>query len=205
MNTPTTAAEALDVAADVLERHSWTRGKMYREADASCCVLGALAIAGGHLGELQAVARLHGSASIYGFFSDDLNDAATDPVLRDAVTYLADEVGHRSARDCNSVFVWNDGVAWVGADVRNHLRSAAERARRDDERSKTIEVTRQEAADAFTEWERQVRLNPRSFRGPVETMQETPETIGKACANALLDYLEQVRAGYAAAGHTNAV
>jgi hypothetical protein len=57
-----------------------------------------------------------------------------------------------------------------------------------------IIVTKNELADAFTEWDRRYREEPERFQSEVEhLLRETPHTYGQACAPYLISILKEYR------------
>ncbi len=57
-----------------------------------------------------------------------------------------------------------------------------------------IIVTKNELADAFTEWDRRYREEPERFQSEVEhLLRETPHTYGQACAPYLIPILKEYR------------
>ena len=60
--------------------------------------------------------------------------------------------------------------------------------------SEKIEVTREELAKVFTEWERRYREEPERFQSEaVKLLRETPETYGEACAPYFVFILDELR------------
>ena len=58
----------------------------------------------------------------------------------------------------------------------------------------TLEITKQELAQTFTEWERLYREEPEKYMSEaVKLLKETPETYGDECAPYFLKLLKQVK------------
>jgi len=57
-----------------------------------------------------------------------------------------------------------------------------------------IEVTQEDLAKAFTEWDRRFREEPERFQSEAERiLKETPQSYGEACAPYLISILEEQR------------
>ena len=55
-----------------------------------------------------------------------------------------------------------------------------------------INVTEEQLADAFTEWDRRYREEPERFRNEASRLlKETPNQYGKACAPYLIEIIEE--------------
>lgn len=60
--------------------------------------------------------------------------------------------------------------------------------------SEKIEVTQEELAKVFTEWERRYREEPEAFQSEAaKLLRETPETYGEAAAPYFVFILQQMR------------
>ncbi len=60
--------------------------------------------------------------------------------------------------------------------------------------SEKIEVTQEELAKVFTEWERRYREEPEAFQSEAaKLLHETPETYGEAAAPYFVFILQQMR------------
>ena len=60
--------------------------------------------------------------------------------------------------------------------------------------SKKIEVTQEELAKVFTEWERRYREEPEAFQSEAaKLLHEAPETYGEAAAPYFVFIIEQMR------------
>ncbi|HZW25183.1 MAG TPA: hypothetical protein VFF26_06855 [Gallionella sp.] len=61
--------------------------------------------------------------------------------------------------------------------------------------SNAINVSQDELAEAFTEWDRRYREEPERFMNETRRLlTETPETYGAACAPYLMKIIEEQRA-----------
>jgi len=59
---------------------------------------------------------------------------------------------------------------------------------------KKTEITQDELAAVFTEWERRYREEPERFQSEAtKLLRETPETYGQACAPYFLFILNELR------------
>lgn len=56
-----------------------------------------------------------------------------------------------------------------------------------------IQITKQQASAAFTEWEREYREEPEKFMSRAERLTTETASYGEKCSATFLDYLERTK------------